>query len=111
MRITTHDIGDFLANMEQQTVYGKTVYVDRTVEPLNGTKKDATSWDVVLHATAVLDYEDGGQALLECGIDCGIDRDSDGETEGTDYLNGLKDAIVDFCNSNGLTVKPGVVDM
>ena len=112
MRIKTHSVADFIKNLEGHKVYNDAVFVDLSKQPLNGNgPRDATSWLIILHATAILDFTDGGQALLELGKECGIDRETEGEIEGTREWNLCEEDIIDFCDSNGLTVKPGVIDM
>ncbi len=113
MRITCHSVADFLVVLEGEKVYQKTIYVNKTKRPLNGnTPRDATSFEVVFQASAVIDYSDGGQALVECGEICGIDRESDGgEWDGSEAEASLRDSIQKFCKEQNLTMKPGILDM
>jgi len=112
MRITCQGIDAFTAHLgPPATVYGGTVYVDRTRRPVNGDDRNATVWEVTIHATAVLDYPDGGQALLLCGVVCGLDRETDGEEDGTVEYQAKREDLQAYCDELGLKVMPGVVDM
>jgi len=112
MRIKCASIDSFIENLRNQSIYGNTVYLDHTRNPLNGTMRDAISWEVTTHITAILDFPDGGQALLDCGVNCGIDHDdsADGQ-DGTKLFKRYEDRIESYCEEYGLMVKPGVVDM
>ena len=106
--IKTRTVMAFLANLEGSEVFNKEVFVDSTMNPVN---EDGSVFDVTIHASAVLIYPEGGEALLLCGEDCGRDRrTADGDRVGTEILNGWRDQIQDYCNRNGLVVKPGILD-
>ena len=111
MRITTTSIGDFISNLRTGTVYQKRVWYERTNRPLNGkTQRDATSFEVFLSASAVLEFPDG-QALLVCGVNCGIDRlTGDGEMEGSEERIKMIDSLADYCEQNDLQMMPGSLD-
>lgn len=112
MRIKCVDVDSFIENLKGHNVYNQTVYIDGDRKPLNGSRWDAISWGVSFQASAVLEFPDGGQALLECGIDCGVDHDDskDGQ-DGTKLQKKLKDKLETYCDDYGLMVKPGVVDI
>ena len=108
MMIKTRSVEHFLENLEGQDIFNKTVHVDTTRNPMNS---DGSVFDVTLHASAVLVYPEGGEALLLCGVDCGRDRETkDGEKEGTDWMGRWIDLIKEFCMNHGLVVKPGILD-
>jgi hypothetical protein len=106
MRIVCHSVEDFLENLKVGEVFKKTVWVDTT------RKKESESVEsVVFQASAVLEVE-GGEALLQYGEECGLDyTDGSAETEGTEKANENRGKILDWCATQGLTVKPGIVDM
>lgn len=106
MRISCFTVDDFILNLKSASVRNGVVYVNRIAEPLNGSKKDATSFDVVFQASAVINEED----IIDCGEYCGVDRyAADGDAEGTSRLELLYDLLCQFCQDNGLTVRPGVI--
>ena len=115
MRVIVQNVAEFIGNLESESpdrVYGKTVYVSVTRTPLDGNKRDAAKWSVVFQASAVVDLPDGGQYILEVGEDCGTDyTDSTDEPAGTEQANELKERVRQYSRANGLTVRPGVVDM
>ncbi len=112
MKIMTTELESFLTNLRSAQVYRNVVYYERTKHPLNGrTSRDATSWSVYFQLSAVQEFENGGQALLVCGIDCGVDRHSgDGGVDGTRQLEKYKNELERFCEDNRLDLLPGVLD-
>lgn len=111
MIIRCQSLGDFLKNIESGKVFRNTVYMNRTRDPVNGPKNLATSFDVYFQASAVLDFGEDGLAFLECGELCGIDRETaDGNMEGTERQKDLTRELELFCEGNGLSLLPGVID-
>lgn len=112
MRVTCHNLDEFLENLEPQRVLLDTIWASRTETPLNGKNRfDATSFRIGLQVSAVVEMEDGGQYILEAGEDCGKDlRDSQPELDGTATFKALKAKLVDFCERRSWTIKPGMVD-
>jgi hypothetical protein len=56
--------------------------------------------------------KEGGEYLLQMGVECGMDyRDSTNELSGTEEAYRQRKLIEDFCKNNGLTVRPGVVQV
>jgi hypothetical protein len=113
MRITTSSVENFLSNVGvADSVFNNVIYTERSRRHLNGkTPRDATSFQVFFQLSAVLNFADGGQALLVCGIDCGVDRTTaDGDLEGTARLKELEEQVVGFCTENKLRLLPGVLD-
>ncbi|MEE9592667.1 MAG: hypothetical protein V3W28_03695 [Thermoplasmata archaeon] len=115
MRVIVQNVAEFIGSLEAEEpskVYNKTVYVSVIRTPLDGTKKTAAKWSVVFQASAVVDLPDGGQYILEVGEDCGTDyTDSTDDPAGTEQADDLRGRVRQYCRANGLTVRPGVVDM
>lgn len=112
MRIGCCSVADFLENLQAHQVYTNTIYLDRRRNPLNGTPRDATSFEVVLQVCAILEFADGGQALLQGAEVCGIDRHSrDASDDGSQRMAVLIEQINSACTKSGLTVRPGMLDM
>jgi len=113
MRITCSTLDGFLENLRTSAVYQGLVFVEREARPLNGTtKRDATSFEIGLRVATVIEYEDGGQALLEAVEVCGVDRlTRDGDQEGTRLQTELIKQLNQVCNDKGLQVRPGMLDL
>jgi len=114
MRITCRNMDEFLMNLKGVSVYRKSVHFDRTSKPMGDKhQKDATSFEVYLQASAVIEFEDGeGQALLQHGEYCGIDRHTgDGGLEGSDNQTELIQQLEEYCEKNDLVLRPGLIDM
>ena len=111
MKIVTTSVDDFVQNLRTGSVFQKRVWYERSSKPLNGkTKHDATSFDVFLQLSAVLEFPDG-QALLVCGVDCGVDRlTGDGEEEGSAERSKMIAKLADHCKLNDLMMMPGSLD-
>ena len=109
MIIKTTTVSDFLGNLKDREVYNKEVFVDSSVNPVND---DGSVSDVTIHASAVLIYPDGAQALLLCGEYCGRDRETgDGGWEGTEKKAKWVAEISMACKEWGLDLKPGILDI
>jgi hypothetical protein len=103
---------DFLKNLEGQQVYQHTVYVERVVSYLNGSgMRDASSFEVCLRISAILQYKDGGQALLEAAETCGVDRLTENTLEGSTQFDELLRQLHQACTEAGLQVRPGTLDL
>lgn len=113
MRIKCDSLDEFLDNLREAAVYRRIVHYSREREPLNGrTRADATSWDIWYRVSAVLEFEDGGQALLEAVEHCGQDRTTaDGGDEGLRRQVELHTRLLDECRDRELRVLPGIVDL
>lgn len=108
MIIKTSTVGCFLENLGGKEVFQKEVFVDSSRTSVN---EDGSVADVTIHASAILVYSEGGQALLLCGEYCGRDRHTgDGGLEGTAARTRKKTSIVTYCHRNDLAVKPGILD-
>lgn len=113
MRITCTDLDDFIENIHDQNIYNDTVFISKSRHSLNPglSVRESTSLRIILQLSAVLEFVDGGQALLECGIDCGVDRlTADGNTEGSDTMKLLCDRIKSYCDERELRIRPGLLD-
>lgn len=113
MRVTTSNVEDFVENLRNaKSIYRRCVYFERSDKPLNGkTKYEATSFEIFYHASAVLEFEDGGQALVACCIICGVDRKTkDGGLDGSIARDKMHGWLKAYCDSCGLHLLPGVLD-
>jgi hypothetical protein len=111
MRVQTYNLVDFLDNLKQSDVVGKTVWVNRTENPVNGDRRTAAKFSVVFQATAVCQFEQG-ELLLDLGVDCGFDyRDCSQDDSASKEAARLRAELIAFCEERGLIVRPGIVDM
>ena len=112
MRIVCTDLSSFLANLDGVRAYRDVVYYECSDRPINGkSRHDATSFEVFYQLSTVLEFADGGQALLVCGINCGIDRTTgDGGLEGSASRKVMHEKLERYCSSNKLKLLPGVLD-
>lgn len=112
MRVECQSVSDFLENLKSvpsESVNGKIVYVNLNRNPIDGTKRDAVKFNVVIQAFAVVDIV-GGQYLLVCGEDCGRDyEDSSQEFLGSEKAKELRATLNGFCSERGLAIRPGSV--
>ncbi len=121
MRIICTNLDDFIENLEKEpseNILRKTVYVSRTVNPVDGTKLTAVKFSVNFQASAIVNLveENGndsyGQYLLEFGEDCGFDYDdSTQEKKGSERCEDLRKRLECCCLSRGLHIRPGILDM
>ncbi len=117
MRVTCRATHEFVENLiaamqSGESVLRKTVHVDTTRQPLGGSKRESMAFDVVFQASAVLELPDGGEYILEAGEDCGRDLlDGEEELNGTERAAELRGLVRGCCEANGLSVRPGLIDM
>lgn len=111
MRIKCSSFEAFLANIKNQSLYNHTIFVDKHTEPVGGNPRDAIVFHVIMHLTGIIDYSDGGQALLDCAIDCGLDRHDEDVLEASLFYDSCFVKLESYCDEYGLMVKPGIVDM
>lgn len=113
MRVICTTLDDFIANLRMEppsAVLQQAVRASVSSRPLDGDKQKAVKFNVVFQASAVVNLDDGGQYLLDYGEDCGIDyRDSSQEFVGTQRANELKIKLTEFCDDQGLKIRPGVI--
>jgi len=111
MRIKCKNLQDFMENLKGATVYQGRVYVNRSRMPVGDNARSSTSFEVFFQASAVINFGDGGQALVESGQSCGIDRlTGDGGTEGSNIGQSLYRSLCEFCEEQGLSIMPGLLD-
>jgi len=111
--ITCKTVEDFLKNISaepREAVLQNVIHMDLCENPLDGDKRNAVKYSIVLQLSAVIDMEDGGQYLLLCGEDCGRDyRNSTHQMNGTQKAIELRERIDQFCAEHGLSLRPGVI--
>ncbi len=114
MKVECDTLDDFLANLEAENsgkVYKDTIYVNKISSPLdNQDKRKAVRFLVVLRVSTIIDMGDG-EYLLNMEEECGIDyNDASQEKEGTEVCDVKEKRLKEFCECNGLKIRPGVVD-
>ena len=114
MRIKCDTVNDFVVNLQaaDRVIDGK-VYIQRTMISLTDQPvRMASSRGIGLQCSAIVESQDGVQALLECGVDCGIDRlTADGDLSGTETYDDLRDLLAKYVHENNLNLLPGVLDI
>ncbi len=82
------------------------MYFDRSAQDVSEVKQLVT-----LQLSAVIDLDDGGQYLLQCGQECGHDyNDSTQDMGGTEHGGELLREVQGLCEQAGLELLPGMVD-
>jgi hypothetical protein len=111
MRVVCNTIDEFLEDLTCEMGNGEGQILQSCVRvsilrhEMNPAKKQ-----VVLQTSAVVLLENGGEYILEAGINCGVDyEDSTKEMLGTMKANELKQKIASKCSELGLTVRPGMI--
>jgi hypothetical protein len=111
---------DFIEDLKNQTeavggpvcVIQKTVRVSISRNPVDGNARNAVKFDVTFQASAVIELEGGGEYLLQMGVSCGTDyEDATQEKKGTKKAEEMKKELGDFCDSSGLIVGPGTIEV
>jgi len=111
VRIQTHSLADFFANIEAHPVVGGKVWVSMTENPVDGDRRKAAKFRVAFQVTAVCEFDDG-QFLLDLGIDCGLDyRDCSKDNSASEEAARLRRELVAGCGVRDITVMPGMIDM
>ena len=107
MRITCTDVDGFLTNLESaDSVHRNTVFYNRTRRHLEGY-----SYEIVYQLTAILEFADDSQALLETGEICGTDQETaDGKSDGSERAINLVEKVGKFCIKHNLKMLPGILD-
>lgn len=114
MRIEVHTIDQFLHVLEDAVqrgggIYNDVVHYDRTTRKIGEGRHDNRE-EVNFSASAVLDYKDGSQALLQCGVNCGTNVvASDGHTNGNDKAGEHHLALLQWGNGHDVRLLPGII--
>jgi hypothetical protein len=115
MRVVCHTVEEFLENLrDEPSVFRDVVRCSRVFRPVDTESlREALKVEVVFQASAVVDLGDDGQYLLEVGVNCGFDYKDGPEPElkGSGNAAAMRKKIIDYCESRGLKVRPGVIDM
>lgn len=117
MRINCYSVSDFLKNVDGQIIFHNTIY-----EHWKQTRiPNSNSWEIIYQLSAIVDWMDGSQALVVCGVNCGIDRNTaDGGKEGSVERQNLHNSVVDYVKrvnsvlndpANGIRLMPGVLEV
>ena len=67
-------------------------------------------FEIILQASAILTYNDGGEGLLEVGVGCGPDLEDAEDFPGTEQAKKLESQITEFTDKRGWRVLPGIID-
>ena len=113
MRIICHGVDEFLRCLDHESsIFQSAIRVSVFRRPKNGTQKDATKFDVVFQASAVVHADQNSEFLLEVGHDCGKDfEDSQPSHEGTEEANALRKQVKAYAEGRGWIVLPGAVEI
>lgn len=118
MRVEVAAIDEFLEHLRAVgpgRVFGGTVYCSTFHRPIDGDKRSALKFSVVIQASAVVDVpsKDGreaGQFVLDGAEDCGRDYcDQSGEKAGSERAAELRAKLYHWCVENKIELMPGVV--
>ncbi len=107
MKITCSSVDGFLENLNVAvSVHRNTVHYDRTDREISDV-----SDELFYQVSAIIEFADGTQALLEVGVNCGKDTMTrDGETEGTTNRGEMHNAVEKYCEVHDLKMLPGILD-
>ena len=112
MKIICTTMDAFFENIKNASLYNNTVWCDITKNPVDGNKQDAVKFAVNFQASAIKQFEGGGESLVEVGMDCGIDyHDASQDYQGTEMAHDAKDALKRLCEEESLILLPGILDM
>lgn len=109
MRISCTNLLDFMRNLDQGKIFGKRVHVNRSISERDeyGRFKD-----IYLQSSAVVEYEDETQALVDCGVFCGEDVDAaDGGTHGSDTYDDFHRELLEYCEAKNVKLLPGILEI
>ena len=113
MRVICPTFDEFLQCLSsEQEVFQDTVRVSAIRRHANGkSNRDATVFDVVLQASAVVVVDENSEYILEVGVDCGRDyEDGQGEKVGSYLAAAHKSELKKLADTKGWKLMPGVVD-
>jgi hypothetical protein len=119
MIVTCVNMQEFLTDLEYQIrdsgtdcIVQKCVRVSVGSRPAGEDDTNPVRFVVGLQASAVVSMKEGGEYLLQMGVECGMDyRDASNELDGTKEATKQRKLLEDFCKSKGLMVRPGVVQV
>ena len=104
MRIACQHISDFVSHLKED-VYLGAVFVDVATVPLSEVTEE-----INFQASAILNYGDGGQALLQAGEACGRNvRTANGEMAGSIRAAELRAMLEAACAERVLEIRPGIL--
>ena len=105
MRIECKTMRAFLDNLVGQNIFQKCVWFDLIRQSVNEAKTS-----VGLQASAILEYEEGGEALVQYGEDCGFDyNDGEAEKDGSKKAEENMRMLRDFCEHRQYDLRPGMI--
>jgi hypothetical protein len=112
MRVTCETLDDFIEDLRNQGSSS----VHQNMVRVSTSRRDMDDYGarfmVTFQASAVVCPSEGGDYLLQVGIDCGVDyEDATREKNGTEGLVKLKERLKSFCGESGLKVGPGVIEI
>ena len=113
MRVTTETLEEFLECLDNDpNVFQNAIRISVIKKPLdNKTRLDASRFEILLQASAVVLVDDVSQYLLETGIYCGKDYyDASEEKQGTEQAEKYKQQIRNYAERKALKVLPGMID-
>jgi len=109
MKIVCQTVQEFIDNVRNNEIFEATVWASISS---NFMDKDDVKALVYFQASAIIVYPEAGQALVELGVECGTDyNDVTNDHGGTKKAETLRQELKDYCDSNGLTMKPGTLNL
>ena len=121
MRVICNTVDEFLQDLKTQLdlvgrdcVFQTCIRLSVVAQPTAESSKGNSVRDLInLQASAIVFQPTGdleSQYLMEVGVYCGIDyNDSTQEKGGSEQAEKYKLMIREFCDDNGLRVRPGVI--
>lgn len=113
MRVTCNSVEDFIVSLSiVEHIFDNTIRANITRRPIDGSNWDAARFSVIFQISTVVCKDDGGEYLLEAGIECGTDfEDATPEKEGTERASACLDKVTQYAEKRGWQVLPGVLGL
>ena len=113
MRIICKSVDEFISNVTGGTLFANTCWVSKTINPIDDNSKNAVKFLVLFQVSVIKVFkEDGGECMVELGIDCGYDyHDATQDYQGSELADEHREKLKAFCEEQGFIVKPGILDM
>ena len=111
-RVLCSTVEDFIANLRAGAeIFENTIWACVVRSPLDGTKRDAAKFEVVIQASAVVQQAET-EYLVDFGEQCGRDyEDASQDKAGTARAHEILELIHQYAKERGLRVLPGVLDI
>ena len=112
MRIICRSVDEFISNVTGCTLFANTCWMSKTKNPMDDNPNNAIKFLVLFQANVVKVFEDGGECMVELGIDCGYDyHDATQDYQGSELADEHRGRLKMFCEEQGFIVRPGILDL